>query len=81
MLLPYVLFVFCMLEVIFTFKSLRAGSHVCSPYVVSLRNFAYYVVGKESAVAMHLSLWYVVLVCHQYDVYKNVVCMLLGMLV
>ena len=22
---------------------------------------------------MHLALWYVVLVCHQYDVYKNYV--------
>ena len=30
-------------EVISSFKSLRAG--VCSPYVVSLCDFAYYVVG------------------------------------
>ena len=35
--------------------------------------FAYYDFGKESAVAMHLSLCYVVLVCHQYDVYENYV--------
>ena len=41
---------------------------VCSPYVVSLCDFAYYVFGQESAVAMHLALWYVVLVCHHYDV-------------
>ena len=25
--------------------------------------------GQEPAVAMHLALWYVLLVCHQYDVY------------
>ena len=30
-------------------------------------------VGYEPAVAMHLALWYVVLVCHQYDVCKNYV--------
>ena len=27
--------------------------------------------GQEPNVAMHLALWYVVLVCHQYDVCKN----------
>ena len=27
-------------------------------------------VGEDPAVAVHLSLWYVVLVCHQYDVCK-----------
>ena len=26
---------------------------------------------KQPAVAMHLALWYVVLVCHQYDVCTN----------
>ena len=41
---------------------------VCSPYVVSLCDFAYYVFGQEPATAMHFSLWYVVLVCQQYDV-------------
>ena len=45
----------------------------CSPYVISLCDFAYYVFGQEPAVAMHLALWYVVLVCHQYDVCKNYV--------
>ena len=30
-------------------------------------------VGLEPAVAMHLALWYVVLVSHQYDVCKNYV--------
>ena len=27
--------------------------------------------GQKHAVAMHLALWYVVLVCHQYNVLKN----------
>ena len=44
---------------------------VCSPYVISLCDFAYYVFGQEPAVAMHLALWYVVLACHQYDVCEN----------
>ena len=44
---------------------------VCSPYVVSLCDISYYVVWYEPAVAMHLTLWYVVLVCHQYDVCTN----------
>ena len=30
-------------------------------------------VGKETAIAMHLALLYVMLVCHQYDLYKNYV--------
>ena len=37
---------------------------VCSPYVISLCDFAYYVFGQEPAVAIHLALWYGVLVCH-----------------
>ena len=36
--------------------------------VVSLCDFAYYVFEYEPAFAMHRDLWYVVLVCHQYDV-------------
>ena len=39
-----------------------------SPHVISLCDFAYYVIGKEPAIAIHLALWYGVLVCHQYDV-------------
>ena len=46
---------------------------VFSPYVISLSDFAYYVFGQEPAVAMHLTLWYVLLVCHQYDVCENYV--------
>ena len=29
--------------------------------------------GQEPAVAVHLALWYVLLVCHQYDVCENYV--------
>ena len=46
---------------------------VCSPYVISLSDFAYYVFGHGPAVAMHLALGYVLLVCHQYDVCENYV--------
>ena len=42
-----------------------------SPHLVS--DFAYYVFGQEPAVAVHLALWYVLLVCHQYDVCENYV--------
>ena len=58
-----------MSQVISSFRSWITG--VCSPYVFSLSDFAYYVFGQEPAVAMHLSLWYVLLVCHQYDVCEN----------
>ena len=30
-------------------------------------------IGQEPAVVKHLALWYVVIVCHQYDVCKNYV--------
>ena len=38
---------------------------------------------QESADAMHLTIWFGVLVWHQYDVCKNMlaVCMLVGMVV
>ena len=70
---PYVLFVFLYVGVISSFRSLseRWITGVCSPYVIPLSDFAYYVFGQEPAVAMHLALWYVVLVCHQYDVCEN----------
>ena len=44
---------------------------VCFPYVISLSDFTYYVFGQEPVVAMHLALWYVLLVCDQYDVCEN----------
>ena len=68
-----------MSEVISSFKSESWITGVFSPYVVSLCDFVYYVVGLEHVVAMHLALWYVVLVCQQYDGCKNYVGM--GMVV
>ena len=62
-LLPYVLFVFLYVGsyiLISEFESWITG--VCSPYVISLSDFAYYVFRQEPAVAMHLALWYVLLV-------------------
>ena len=44
---------------------------VYSPYVIFLNDFAYYGFEQEPAVAMQLAIWYVVLVCHQYDVCEN----------
>ena len=66
--------IFCVLYVgsyllIEEFESWITG--VCSPYVISLSDFAYYVFVQEPAVAMYLALWYVLLVCHQYDVCEN----------
>ena len=54
------LLLFCMSEVISSFNILRAGA--CYLYGVSLCDFAYYVVGQEPAVAVHFTLWNVVLV-------------------
>ena len=74
MLLPYVLFVFLYVGkdlLISEFESWITG--VCSPYVISLCDFAYYDFGQGPAVAIHLAHWYVVLVCHQYAVCENYV--------
>ena len=84
MLLPYVLVVFLYVGgylPIYEFESWITG--VCSPYVIYFSDFACYVFGQEPAVAMHLALWYVVLVCHQYDVWEIMlaVCMLVGIVV
>ena len=46
-------------------------SEVISSFRFLLSDFAYYVFGQEPAVAVHLALWYVLLVCHQYDVCEN----------
>ena len=72
MLLPFVLVVVLYVGSylhIYEFESWITG--VCSPYVISLSDFAYYVFGQEPAVAMHLALWHTVLVCHQYDVCED----------
>ena len=73
MLLSYVLFVFLYVGsyLLILFESWITG--VCSAYVISLCDFAYYVFGQDPTIAMQLSLWYVVLVCHQYDVCENFV--------
>ena len=48
------------------FSSFRITG-VCSSYVVSLCDFAYYVFGLQ----LHLALWDIALVCHQYNVCEN----------
>ena len=54
---------FCMSEVISSFRSLRAGSHVVALLMLFFSSdFAYYVFGQEPVVAVHLALWYVLLV-------------------
>ena len=73
-----------MSEVISSFRSLRAGSQVFALLMLfSLCDFAFYVFGQEPAVAMHLALWYVVLVCITMMFVKILlaVCMLVGMVV
>ena len=67
--LPYVCLCFCMSEVISSFWRLRAGSQVFALLML----FLIYVFRQEPAIAMRLALWYVVLVCHQYDVCENYV--------
>ena len=51
---------FCMSEVISSFRSLRAGSQVFALLMI-----------LHTAIGIHLSLWYVVLVCHQYNICEN----------
>ena len=61
-----------MSEVISSFRSLRAGSQVFAPLMLFLCVILHTMSsGKSLAVAMNLALWYVVLVCHQYDVCEN----------
>ena len=61
---------------IYEFESWITG--VYSPYVISLCDSAYYVFGQEPAVAMHIALWYVVLV---FVKIMLAVCMLVGIVV
>ena len=70
---------FCMSEVISSFKSLRAGSHVFALLMLSLCVILHNLCSGKS---LHCyARWYVVLVCYQYDVCLLVVCMLVGMVV
>ena len=73
MLLPYVLFVFCMSEVISSFRSLRTGSQMFAFLILFLCVILHTMSSGKSLqlTAMHLSHWYVVLVCNQYDVCEN----------
>ena len=69
MLLPYICLWFLYVRsypLIYVFESWITG--VSSSYVVFLCDCAYYALGYELAIAMHLSLWYVVLVCHPYNI-------------
>ena len=55
----------------FLSECLRAESQVFALLMLFLCDFAYYVFGQEPAVAMHLTLWYIVSVCHHDDVCEN----------
>ena len=57
-----------MSEVISSFKSLRAGSQVLALLMLSLCVILHTMWSGKS-----LHFWYVLLVCHQYDVCKNYV--------
>ena len=80
MFLPYVLFVF-LYVLIWEFESWITG--VCSPYVISLSDFAYYVFGQEPAVAVHLALWYFCLsaISMMFVKIMLAVCILVGIVV
>ena len=68
-----------MSEVISSFRSLRAGSQVFALLMLFLCMIMHTMSSGKSlqllcncyAIAMHLALWYVVLVCLQYDVCEN----------
>ena len=72
-----------MSEVISSFKSLKAGSQVCSPYVVCLSDFPYYVVGKSLQLLYNLPFGMVCLsaISMMFVKIMLAVCMLLGMVV
>ena len=61
-----------MSKVISSFRSLRVGSQVFALLMLFLCVITMSS-GRSFAIAMHLALWYVVLVCHQYDVCENYV--------
>ena len=58
-----------MSEVISSFKSFRAGSQVFALLMLFLCVILHTIWSGKSL--QLLALWYVVLVCHQYDVCKN----------
>ena len=78
------LFVFCMSDIISSFRSFRAGSHVFALLMLFLCVILHTMSSGKNATAMQLALWYGLLVCHQYDVCENYVgsvCILVGMVV
>ena len=65
---------FCMSEVISSFRSLRTGSQVFALLMLFLCvGFHTMSSGKSLQLLCIFSFWYVVLVCHQYDVCENYV--------
>ena len=57
-------------EAISSFRSLRAGSQVFALIMLFLCVILH---SMSSAITMHLALWYVVLLCHRYDVCEHYV--------
>ena len=63
---------FCMLEVISSFRSLRTGSQVFALLMLFLCVILHTMSSGKSLQLLCI-FWYVVLVCHQYDVCENYV--------
>ena len=61
-----------MSEVSSSFKSLRAGSQVFA-FLLLFLCVILHTMWSGKSLQLHLALWYVVLVCYQYDVCKNAV--------
>ena len=60
-----------MAEIISSFRNLRAGSQVFALLMLFLGVILHTMSSDKSLQFMHLALWYVALVCHQYDVCEN----------
>ena len=81
MLLPYVFFVFLYVGsylLIYEFESWITG--VCSPYVISLCDFAYYVFGQELCI-LPFGMFCLSAICMMFVKILLAVCMLVGMVV
>ena len=61
----------CMLEIISSFRSWRAGSQVFDLLMLFICVILYTMWSSNIAVAEHLTLWYIVFVCLQYDACDN----------
>ena len=71
MLLTYVYLCFWMSEVFSSFRSLSSGAQVFALLMLFVCVILHAM--SSGKIAMHLAIWYVVLVCHQYDVCENYV--------